>query len=686
MPIDGLLHEALQAHGAQQLEKAKELYVNVLRREPSHPVANHNLGLILVQSQSLAGAVVCFKQALQAQPSEPRFWLSCIQATILSGASEVARALIENAVKHGVSPHALHALRLQAIKPAFQGISHQFSEKHQADQLLAAGLQHMALGQHAEAVDAYRQAAELFPTHTEALERLGDTLVALFRHEEAIEVFNQLLMLKPESGWAHLGLGMSLGGVGLISQASECYRLAISLEPSLAVAHTLYAKSLQDLGETGPSIQAYRHALTLSPSEPIANSNLLFLLSYTGRVTPVEYLQEARQWEQRSQTEIERSLARSKTFSHAPLGARRLKVAYMSGDFRQHAVAYFLEQIYQFHDREKIEVYSYMTNPYEDDVSARFKVLSNHWTNIAEIADANVCQLIEAQQIDVLIDLSGHSAHNRLGVIARRAAPVQAHYLGYCASTGLTQMDYWIGDTIVTPSEISSHFSERVWRLPRVWTSYHGREDAPQPRVVDRVDGEIVLGSFNQLGKITEQTYAIWSEILKRLPQAKLLLKTQALSDPQTRNKLLVSFQRFGISANRIDLIGHTNSWADHMRTYDRLDIALDPVGGMGGGTTTCDAMWMGVPVVALTGVAVSQRMTPSILQAVGHAEWVAATKEEYISKVISLAQAKHLLKQHRLDLRDEMRTSPLCDAKGLTQALEAAYQAMFEKFASKLH
>lgn len=187
-------------------------------------------------------------------------------------------------------------------------------------------------------------------------------------------------------------------------------------------------------------------------------------------------------------------------------------------------------------------------------------------TNIAEIADANVCQLIEAQQIDVLIDLSGHSAHNRLGVIAHQAAQVQAHYWAAAASTGLTQMDYSISDTIVTPSEISSH-SQNAYGACRVDKLSRKGERATQ--VVDRVDGEIVLGSFNQLGKITEQTYAIWSEILKRLPQAKLLLKTQALSDPQTRNKLLVSFQRFGISANRIDLIGHTNSWADHMRTYD---------------------------------------------------------------------------------------------------------------------
>jgi predicted O-linked N-acetylglucosamine transferase (SPINDLY family) len=296
------------------------------------------------------------------------------------------------------------------------------------------------------------------------------------------------------------------------------------------------------------------------------------------------------------------------------------------------------------------------------------------------MTDVQVVQHMQAQQIDLLVDLSGHTANNRLGVVARRAAPVQAHYLGYFASTGLTEMDYWISDAVVTPPASAAHFSEQLWPLPRVSTTYQGREDAPMPTLRSETEATFRIGTFNQLGKLTPETLELWAHILKVLPQAQLLLKTKALSELANRGTLLAKLAQYDVGADRVQMIGATESWAEHMAAYDQLDVALDPIGGMGGGTTTCDALWMGVPVVSLTGEAVPQRMTTSTLHAVGCADWATSSPEGYIRKVIELAQAKSLRHSLRAGLREQMRASPLCDPEGLTRALEQAYIQMFKR------
>ena len=285
---------------------------------------------------------------------------------------------------------------------------------------------------------------------------------------------------------------------------------------------------------------------------------------------------------------------------------------------------------------------------------------------VTGIPDAALRERIEADGIDVLVDLSGHTAHNRLGVFARRAAPVQAHYLGYFASTGLTEMDYLIGDEILTPAETDSHFSERVWRLPRIRASYEGKADAPLPAWHPAEDGSVWLGSFNNLGKLTPATLALWAKVLHALPQAKLLLKTKELADAGNRRRILDAMAGHGISPDRIELQDSsvTPGWREHMAYYDRLDIALDPVGAHGGYTTTCDALWMGVPVIALEGDRMATRMTASMLNAIGHPEWIARTEAEYVDKVVALARDVEQRKALRSAQRGRMAASPLCDAQ----------------------
>ncbi len=262
-------------------------------------------------------------------------------------------------------------------------------------------------------------------------------------------------------------------------------------------------------------------------------------------------------------------------------------MGYVSGDYRQHAVSYFIEQLFTHHDRARIELFAYATQGRRDAVTERLQALAEHWVSLTGIPDGAVRERIEADGIDVLIDLSGHTQYNSLGVFARRAAPVQAHYLGYFASTGLTEMDYWIGDAILTPASTDSHFSERVRRLPRVWVSYDGKADAPVSDWHPAQDGVIWLGSFNNLGKLTPATLALLAKVFHALPEGRLLLKTRELSDGGNRQRILDTMVGHGIPSERIELQDRsaTLDWSAHMAYYDRLDIALDPVGGAGGGT-----------------------------------------------------------------------------------------------------
>jgi predicted O-linked N-acetylglucosamine transferase (SPINDLY family) len=394
-------------------------------------------------------------------------------------------------------------------------------------------------------------------------------------------------------------------------------------------------------------------------------------------------LAEARGWERSCVPEEARREARERVYRCEPLSGRRLRVGYVSGDYRQHAVSYFIERLFAHHDRSKVELFAYSSSTKCDAVTDRIRALAEHWAPITGMTDPAARDRIEADGIDVLIDLSGHTGHNRLGIFARRAAPVQAHYLGYFASTGLTEMDYWIGDGILTPPETDNHFSEQMWRLPRVWVSYEGKADAPSANWRPDSDGTLWLGSFNNLAKLTPATLALWAKVLHALPEGKLLLKTKELSDPGNRQRILDILTGLGIAPERIELQdgSTTPGWQEHMAYYDRLDIALDPAGGVGGGTTTCDALWMGVPVITLEGDRMASRMTASMLDAIGQPDWIARSEEEYIGKAVALArdiERREALRPHQ---RSQIAGSPLCDARGLARVLEEAYFEMFGRW-----
>jgi protein O-GlcNAc transferase len=315
----------------------------------------------------------------------------------------------------------------------------------------------------------------------------------------------------------------------------------------------------------------------------------------------------------------------------------------------------------------------------DDAVTQRLRAACDHWFAITALDDDQAAQKILADRLDVLVDLSGHTGHNRLAVFARRVAPVQAHYLGYLASTGLTEMDYWIADKNLIPTEHDNQYAEKVWRLPRSWLAYRIRNDIPPVSLQVREATDLCLGSFNHLSKITPETIALWARVMHELPGSRLLLKTKALDEPENRLRILSEFSKHGIVHDRIELMGSTPSWADHMALYNKVDIALDTVAAMGGATTTCDALAMGVPVVALAGDRAALRMTAALLIGFGGHEWIGGTGDEYIGIVCMLAKDVEMRKRLRRTQRENFSNSSLCDVKGMALALEDAYEKMFD-------
>ena len=717
---DQHVQTGLAHHQAGQLTQASTSYQQALKANSNHPDALHLLGMIAHQIGNHILAADLINQAIRINPTSPNFY--CNLGTVLQAQGKLDDAIVQfrraiaidssNAVFHYNLAHALQAqgqlaaacasyrtaillapnhieshsnlghtlrtlgeldLAVESYRRAV-AIAPDFAEMH-----FNLGVALNAQGKLDAAIESYRQAISLFGDYAQAHCNLGAALLAQNKFDEAIASYRRAIAINPGLGEAHYNMGIALQAQNKLDEAIASFRRTLEIQPKFVEGYCNLGNALRARGRLNEAVECYRHALVIKPDYANAYSNLLFLQSYHDATPPLDYLAQAQGWERACIPADIRQAARTKTFARGPLSGRRLKVGYVSGDFRKHAVSYFIEQIFARHDHSRIELFAYSNNLSRDAITERLNALTDHWIPIASLSDQEVCERMEADGLDVLIDLSAHSAHNRLGVFARRAAPVQATYL-YFASTGLTEMDYWIGDEILTPPELDNHFSEQVWRLPRTWLAYQTINDAPVPHWQPSADGTIWLGSFNNLGKLTPNTLRLWAQILHALPEGRLLLKNKELSDTGNRASILEQMLAHGIAADRIEL-QPGSVWADYMAQHDRLDIALDPVGGHGGGTSTCDALWMGVPVIHLLGGHVASRFAASLLNAIGHNDWIARSEAEYIEKVVTLARNPDLRIQLRQSQRDTMAHSPLCDAFGLARALEDAYSNMFMRW-----
>jgi predicted O-linked N-acetylglucosamine transferase (SPINDLY family) len=435
------------------------------------------------------------------------------------------------------------------------------------------------------------------------------------------------------------------------------------------------ANRLHVQGRLDEAMDQYELAMLLAPEKLWIRSNALYAMNYLPDIEPAEVFAAHRRYAQR----VERPAAAARNALPAAPAPRRLRIGYLSADFREHAVAHFLEPVLAAHDRDQFELFAYSHHTAVDAVTRRMQALIPAWRSIVGVRDEQAAAMVRADGIDILVDLMGHTGLNRLPVFALRPAPVQATWLGYPNTTGLSSMDWRLTDAVADPPGMTEAFhSEKLWRLPEVFSCFQPSAAAPPVAPLPALStGRVTFGSFNNFAKITPAVLAAWAQILRRVPDASMLLKYRDLDSDFMTRSIRDAFAAHGVDPRRLTILGDDASDAVHHARYNAVDIALDPF-PYNGTTTTLDALWMGVPVVTLAGRSHVARVGASQLTSLGCPQWIAATPQEYADIAAQLAADLPRLAEVRGELRPRMKSSPLTDAPRFTRHLEDAYRGMW--------
>lgn len=495
-------------------------------------------------------------------------------------------------------------------------------------------------------------------------------------HDEAVRAYRKALEVDPAYSEAHNNLGTLLKDKGDLIGAVACFEAATRINTGFSVAYYNLGTVLNDQGYIPAAIVAYKKALSINPGFVQAHSNLLYTLHFSDSMLPIDIFREHQAWEAahtRSFTKVQRDLNGDKD------SERKLNIGYVSPDFRTHSVAFFLEDVLAHHNRKQVRVFCYSSTGKPDDFTHRFRELADVWRDIANISDDEAAQIIKKDKIDILVDLAGHTRNSRILIFARKPAPVQVTWLGYPDTTGLSTMDYRLTDTIADPPGIADTLAtETLVRLDDGFLCYRPSGESypisPSPVLSS---GIVTFGSFNNNAKISEKTVALWARILSRVPGSRLKLKSRSFADFGTRKHILERFHSHGIPSDRIWFEGYRVSLKEHFLLYGSVDIALDTF-PYNGTTTTCEALWMGVPVITLLGNSHVSRVGASLLHQVGLDELIASSEEEYVEKTVALSKDIDLLVELRSSLRGHLAESPLLDAEAFSAKIEAAFQRMW--------
>lgn len=675
MSADLQFAEAMHRLQAGYPADAERICAEVLAADPGHADSHHLIGIIALRGGDVERAASLIANAVRLDGGN---------ATYLSNLSHALGRL-------GKWDEAVEAAVLAAaINPNFP------------EAINNLGVALHGVGRREDAVEAYRRAAEINPTYAEAHNNLGAVLQELGRRADAAAAYGRAIAVRPGYAEAHCNLGTVFQAEGRLDDAIKAYRTAAAFEPGFAGAYFNLGNGLQQAGRLEGALDAYTKAIVLAPDHAEArinlakvffrrgqiaraialleqviarrpdlaqaHSNLLYAHSFDGGLPQEDILGLARRFNCQACPPPE-SVARR-------ISGSQLKVGIISAEIGSHAVARFLESFLRHHDRAKIHLTLYQTVLRPEAKRLELLALADRARDLAGLDDASARQRITDDGIDILIDTSGHLSDNRLPMLARRCAPIQAHYNGYHGTTGVAAMDYFIGDDEITPPEFQSAFSETLIRLPRLWVAYVPPADAPAPEAP--TEDAITFGCFNILSKAGPATLDLWGRVMRRIPTARLVLKYQDNADPVIQMRVREGLAAHGVSPDRIAFLDWVPDWRAHMALYNTIDVALDTV-PLNSGTTGFDALYMATPLVALRGDWMGGRMSSAMLKALGHPEWIADTPDEYVAVVERLVADRKRLRGHKKTLRTEMLASPLCDGKSLAAALENAFVRMVD-------
>lgn len=540
----------------------------------------------------------------------------------------------------------------------------------------------LAAGQTADACRQLERSLELEPARAEFHFNYANCLKQSGQLDRAVASYRQALQFRPAYPQAQNNLGNALMEQGLLDEAAGCFRTALASQPTFADAHHNLGNTLLRQEQHDEAQSHFAVAAKLAPQRPEFLQSYFLSLSYEVDVNAQQRFDLHRLWG----AQIDGLHPAATAFANTVIAERRLQIGYVSADFREHAVADFLEPILKNHDPARCQITCYTNVATPDERTEQLRGYGGQWRSIAELTDAQAAELIRGDGIDILVDLGGHTAGNRLGIFARKPAPVQVTGTGYGWTTGLPSIDYRLTDAIADPPGESRRHTEELVRIPHGMLCFQPPATAPDVTPLPGSnDGTITFGGFHRHVKLNERTMKLWARILERVPGSRLMLKDRAFRHAHVVERIRNLCDACGIPRERVLWETGSDSRRDHLAMYGKVDIALD-TWPYNGSTTTCEALWMGVPVVTLAGDSYVGRMSASLLTQVGLSELIAQTEDEYVDCAVRLAGDIATLQRLRGDLRDVMTSSPLCDGPGYTRVLEASYREMWRRWCDARH
>jgi protein O-GlcNAc transferase len=658
-------------------DEAIEAYRTGLRLRPDFAELAMNLGVALTEAGRFAEAIASLERAVALREADAEAHYNLANAFAAANRHDEAVREFQRAleIRPGFVPglynlgNSLAASgKLREAAEAYEAVVS--ADPKQAKAWFNLGNAELARNRFARAKEAYSTALALQSDYVGALCGLGRAHLELEQPVEASRCYERALEADPACAKAYAGLGLVLQKAGRFVDAVLSFDRALAFDSALTDVHEMKGASLLGQGRVLQALAAFEKALEISPGSPQSASNRASAMPYLEQYGPGQLLSAHREFANRL------APAASATSASRSLPAR-LRIGYVSADFRRHSVSYFVEPVLGRHDRGRFEIHCYSSNRADDAVTERLKGLVDRWHDCRELSDAELEVRVRADGIDILVDLSGLTTGNRLGVFARRPAAVQASWLGYPVTTGLEAIDFRLSDAVVDPVGSEAFYAERIVRLPDSYFCYGGPDaEAPVGPLPAASTGVVTFGSFNNLAKVSDGTLRLWSRIVAAVPGSRLMLKSKPLVDEKTRDDVAGRLEAAGIARERLALTGWKVDKLDHLASYGAVDIALD-TGPYNGATTTCEALWMGVPVVTFPGRTAASRMGSSILAAAGLDELIASNEEEYVERVVGLAARVEHLAELRAALRERLRRSRLMDAAHFTRALERAYLRM---------
>jgi len=633
----------------QQPAQAVSSFSAALNLKPKQVEALHKRGIAYQDLNEHAQAVADFEEAL------------ALDASVADIHSNLGSAFVElNRLDDAINSYS-RALR---INPNLVDVHYNL------------GLAHQNSGSLETALTNYHHALAINPDHVSSLNNLGGVFVDIGRHESALQCFRQVCRLEPENTDAHLNLGIALATIGQSDAAMQSFRQALILQPKNVDAMLRLAGVLVDVGEFQQALKYIRRGLELKPDYPLAHSHLLFVNNFVGDQSAGQAFEDAKRFGAMVQRDV-------KPYDHwkaKPDSTKKMRIGLVSGDLCNHPVGYFIDGVLNAlatAEAERVEVFTYLTRACSDPTTDRIRESCRHWSLVSKQSDEALARQIHNDGIDILIDLSGHTAHNRLPVFAWKPAPVQVSWLGYFATTGVPTMDYLIADDWTLLRSQERFFTERIWRLPESRLCFTEPEvEIPVEPLPALSTGHITFGCFNNLSKMNDAVVELWSRVLNALPDSRLFLKSKQLSDPAVQGRTTERFATHGISANRLIYEG-SQPRDEFFAAYHRVDIALDPF-PYTGGTTTAEALWMGVPVLTLAGESFLSRQGVGLLMNAGFSDWVAKSPDDYVNKAMRQATDVPSLVKLRASLRRQVLDSPIYDAESFARHFVKAMRAMW--------